>query len=541
MTHAYRVVYAVAIAFFALTSTHDASAQEDGGRERPTIGPEAIRQQQPDFLVRADVDHITRCYSEGDQLSLRVTSEADAYLYVVYQQADGKTYQIFPNSRQLENRVRARQVVQVPDPDDLYRWVVGPPFGKEVIKLIASRKPIPPLADPALHQARFNPISPPKLLDTKARLLAQQPGDWSEHQIEITTSPAKPEPTEDAPRRFGVFFGISHFEFNAEAKQGSDGKWEPNRYASSSNATTLAKVMHEIGGLAGVRIYTDQEATLAQLEGTINDWLPAVSRPGDSIFIYICTHGGRFLDPERPAYALHRYTHYLLPYDFANPQILKVLLKQRAAGKLDPVREARVSAWADLVSRCTTDSEAAMALVRATCLTDPVVGHWLQRLDGRQVVVILEACHSSGFAEEGKALGEPADAFEFNFLEGQLPRLKDIGQAETVLLSACAADQISYTLRLSDEKLAQWKAGVKDLDAGQLKVPMSVMTYYLVDCMLRRPAPLAVEEAWRFCSAGMHDYFVTFNALAAKTGKKPLIEHQPRLFNYSSRPVLLKP
>lgn len=505
MTHAYRAVYAVAIFFFSLTSSLEAVAQEDGQREAPTIGPEAIRHRQPEFLVRADVDHITRSYSEGDQVSLRVTSEADAYLYVIYQQADGKTYQIFPNSVQQENRVRARQTVQIPDPDDLYRWMVGLPFGKEVIKLIASRKPIQPLADPALRQARFNPISPPKLLDTKERLEAQQPAEWSEHQIEITTLPAKPEPSEEAPRRFGVFFGISHYEFNAEAKEGTDGKWEPNRYASSSNASTLSKVMREIGGVSEARVYTDREATLAQLESAISEWLPSVSRPGDTVFIYICTHGDRFLDPERPAYAVHRYTHYLLPYDFVLLPVYKILLKQQAAGKLDPAREPRLSAWSDLASRCRTDSETRIALIRATCLTDSVFGHWLQRLDGRQIVVILEACHSAGFAEEGKSLGEPAGAVEFDFLQGQLPRLKDIGQAGTVLLSACAADQVSYTLRLSDEKLAAWKAGVKDLDSAQLKVPMSVMTYYLVDGILQKPAPLTVENAWRSCAAGMHE------------------------------------
>jgi hypothetical protein len=299
--------------------------------------------------------------------------------------------------------------------------------------------------------------------------------------------------------------------------------------------------MREIGGLSEARVFTDREATLVQLEAAISDWLPSVSRPGDTVFIYICTHGDRFFDPERPAYSVHPYTHYLLPYDFVNLAVLKVLLEQRAAGKLAPSREARVSAWAELISRCGTDAEVKTALIRATCLTDPVFGHWLQRLDGRQVVVVLEACHSAGFAEEGKGMGGPASANEFAFLEGQVGSLKDIGQPDTVLLSACAADQVSYTLRLSDEKLAAWRSSVKDLDAAQLKVPMSVMSYYLIDGILQRPAPLSIEDAWRYCSAGMHKYFVAFNAVAQKTGAKQLIEYQPRLFNYSSRPVLLKP
>ena len=47
-------------------------------------------QGQPAFLVRAEVNHATRDYREGDALSVGVASEVDAYLYVFYQQADGK-------------------------------------------------------------------------------------------------------------------------------------------------------------------------------------------------------------------------------------------------------------------------------------------------------------------------------------------------------------------------------------------------------------------------------------------------------------------
>ena len=516
----------------------EAAGQREGAMGSRNVGPANIRQQRPGFLVRADVDHVTRRYTEGDSLAISAIPEVDAYLYVVYQQVDGKTYQIFPNSAQRENRVRAKQEVSIPAPDDLFRWSVGPPFGKEMIKVIASKEPIRPLADPALRRGRFNPVSPAKLLDTKADLEAGKSAEWAEHQIEITTA-ARTEATANAPRRVGVFFGIGHYEFNDEAKEGTQGKWEPDRIAT--NAVTMSKVMREVGGLQEFRVYTDRESTRAQMEQSITGWLPSVSRPGDTVFIYIWTHGDRFIDPERRENSPHRFTHYLLPYEFSDPVILRVLLKQRQEGKLDPARAARVDAWDSLVRQQPTERDTWIAMIKATCITDPVFGHWLQYLDGRQVVVILEACHSSGFAEEGKGLGEPDEDFRFEFLEGNLSRLKDIGQEGTVLLTSCSADQESYTHRASNEVLAQWRSQVKDLDADQLRTPLSVMTYHLIDAILLRPAPLTVEDGWRSCAAGMHDYFVTFNAIAAKKGLKPLIEHQPRLLNYSSRPVLLKP
>jgi len=56
--------------------------------------PQAIQQQQPAFLVRAEVDHASRSYADGDAMSLEVVSEIDAFLYVLYQQADGTVFQI---------------------------------------------------------------------------------------------------------------------------------------------------------------------------------------------------------------------------------------------------------------------------------------------------------------------------------------------------------------------------------------------------------------------------------------------------------------
>ena len=58
--------------------------------------PAEIRQRQPAFYVRADVDHVTRTYRDGDSLSVTITSEADGFAYVLYKQADGKVFMVFP-------------------------------------------------------------------------------------------------------------------------------------------------------------------------------------------------------------------------------------------------------------------------------------------------------------------------------------------------------------------------------------------------------------------------------------------------------------
>ena len=139
----------------ALTGQYFVKAAEPG--DRKPEGPEKIRQKDPGFLVRADVDHATRSYREGDLLTGQAASEADAYIYVLYKQADGKVFQIFPNSTQPDNLVKARQAVQIPGKDDMFRWIVGPPFGKEIIKVIASKEKLSELSDPAMRKGNSIP------------------------------------------------------------------------------------------------------------------------------------------------------------------------------------------------------------------------------------------------------------------------------------------------------------------------------------------------------------------------------------------------
>jgi Domain of unknown function (DUF4384) len=71
---------------------------------------------------------------------------------VLYQQADGRVFAICPNVHQPDYRVPARETVETPGNDDAFRWSIGPPFGDEVIKVIASRRPIAQLTDPAMRQ-----------------------------------------------------------------------------------------------------------------------------------------------------------------------------------------------------------------------------------------------------------------------------------------------------------------------------------------------------------------------------------------------------
>ncbi len=146
---------AAIVSCLVLSSAVSALGAGDAGPASSLL-EESARNGEPAFFVRADVDRPSREYREGDVLFVNARCELEAYLYMFYEQADGQLRVIFPNAAQRDNRIPAKQVVEVPAKDDLFRWVVGPPFGKEVIKVIATAEPLPRIDAAAGHE-RFSP------------------------------------------------------------------------------------------------------------------------------------------------------------------------------------------------------------------------------------------------------------------------------------------------------------------------------------------------------------------------------------------------
>jgi Domain of unknown function (DUF4384) len=101
------------IAPLILVATLTSRAQDHQATASGTIDT-AFKNDKSDFWVRSEVNHFSREYQDGDSLSVRVISEAAAYLYVFYQQADGKVFMIFPNGIQTQNHVKGGQWVAIP-------------------------------------------------------------------------------------------------------------------------------------------------------------------------------------------------------------------------------------------------------------------------------------------------------------------------------------------------------------------------------------------------------------------------------------------
>lgn len=485
------------------------SQQPSPGYSPPVVGspqPQEIRPTNPGFLVRADVNRATRSYREGDALSISVACEADAYVYVLYKQADGQVFQIFPNAKRPNNRVKARQALAIPGAEDLFTWVVGEPFGKEFVKVLASREPLVGLSDPAVRQKFFNPVSS-NLLKGIQLELGKASQSWAEDCVEITTYKAGDAEQRTRARRFGLFVGLGRYEHISRTQNRAQKEvtiYQPGH----RDARTLAGLLQEVGQLNEVRILTNDEASRAGVEEALANWLPSVSRPGDTVIVFF---SGMAMPISQVAGV--EATGTVLPlYDFMTPNTVTGLRKQRAAGKLGSRNAKQLAQAEQLAQRAASQAEASIAVVRQWGLSDDLFAYWLQGLAGRQVILILDAPYAAAFASaSATGTSEP--------MSGGVSRLRDLGQREIFLLGAC---------------------GEAIFDVQRNPQGLSLMTELLVKSIHDAPGPLPLDQAYRDLARKMEERLEETNRVLRSAGKEPVV-YRPYMLNTCSQQAFLKP
>jgi hypothetical protein len=104
-----------------------------------------IRQFFPEggpFYLRVwankDADDV---YVEGEKLVMHLVTDTDAYLQVDYYQANGQVIHLLPNSLD-SSRVAAGQVFTLGKPENSFQFEVTPPFGAELLTVVASKRPL---------------------------------------------------------------------------------------------------------------------------------------------------------------------------------------------------------------------------------------------------------------------------------------------------------------------------------------------------------------------------------------------------------------
>jgi hypothetical protein len=475
----------VAALFAGVSAAADEPETEPGGTRGVLV--EEIRNDQAAFYVRVDVDRPHRVYRGGDTMTATVKSDREGYLYLLYFMADDTIACLFPNQFQADNKIPASEVVVVPKPDANFRLRIGPPFGQETLKAIVSLQPLTNLQLQELIEKPITGVSSRSVRGAYVEELKTNPKLWAEHQVRITTVEPDPNVPLDKVlreirgngRKVGVFAGTRRFQ---------DKRIRP-LFATDRDAIAMEAALREHVPLNETFLLLNEQVTSDALRELICETLPNKTQPGDTVIIYISTHGTRC--PDDDGDEVDGHDEVLVTYDT----------------NLDSDR------------------------IRETALVDDVFGRWLQRLDGRCILVVLDACHSGGAAKQpgqrgvrevpeavafGKGFTLPGvrDEGQSGFLDSELPQVRDIGQRGTAVLAASGSVQLAFERRdrslsvmthfLLDYLRTNESATLPDV-FGYLKkqVPAFVATQFngreqtpvlfgepLDDLFLRSPAPL---------------------------------------------------
>ena len=83
-------------------------------------------------------------YRKGDRLYLFLKANMDCYAKIVYHQVDGTAVVIFPNVYHPDARLLKDRLYQIPPSATAFSFEVVPPFGTELIRVMASTEPLAP-------------------------------------------------------------------------------------------------------------------------------------------------------------------------------------------------------------------------------------------------------------------------------------------------------------------------------------------------------------------------------------------------------------
>jgi hypothetical protein len=85
-------------------------------------------------------------YTAGEKLVVNIVTASAAYLQVDYYQADGQVVHLLPNALDA-NYVAAGETFTLGKPGSSFQFEISPPFGVEMLTVIASQQPLGALGD----------------------------------------------------------------------------------------------------------------------------------------------------------------------------------------------------------------------------------------------------------------------------------------------------------------------------------------------------------------------------------------------------------
>jgi hypothetical protein len=180
---------------------------------------------------------------------------------------------------------------------------------------------------------------------------------------------------------WAIIIGVANYQYISDLNYTDD------------DARELSDRLQDIWGADHVKLLVDAEATKANIQQAISDWLAPREDTDDLVLFSFSGHGGAGLDVA-PYDETDGYDEYICPYD------------------------SLTYSWSNDIS-------------------DDKLDTWLDTLDSEKVVVALDTCHSGGFIRGAKSKTTFPKAAESDGF------IKDVSQPGRVILAACAEDESS--------------------------------------------------------------------------------------------------
>ncbi|MEM6330069.1 MAG: DUF4384 domain-containing protein, partial [Planctomycetota bacterium] len=181
----------------SLAAASPAAAQPFVGPQEPAATPGAADEFTPHGIhllgpkptpeVSLEINSKTGAYKMGDLLRMRVRVERPSYVYVFYHQADRQAVLLFPNVDRRVNRLGSKTTITVPAASDTVQCMIGPPYGREAVQVIASPVRIAEFEKAFASAGDRVVCMPTKLVDQVCQKHAETSGLVADH-VKVTTS-----------------------------------------------------------------------------------------------------------------------------------------------------------------------------------------------------------------------------------------------------------------------------------------------------------------------------------------------------------------
>ncbi|MFC1855670.1 DUF4384 domain-containing protein, partial [Thermodesulfobacteriota bacterium] len=176
-------------------SEKSATDQKIDSDSTVALNMKADRKSDEKPKVRVDIWSERAKFSGGDKIKFFVKTDKDCYLTLIHVNSEGDMTMLFPNYYAQSNHVKGGKTYLVPPEDAGFDFIASEPFGYEIVRAIASLKPLYGLGLDGDKFSESNPflsvtkdaLSVSRGLNLNAKKAKK--GEWAEAVIKIKIIP----------------------------------------------------------------------------------------------------------------------------------------------------------------------------------------------------------------------------------------------------------------------------------------------------------------------------------------------------------------